>query len=75
MDQACLDSIGRDLDLKPISPYYRWRDVRTALDILKTTSERGYCPIEYPGFNENDVQKHDPIHDCAFDVMQLIYGK
>jgi hypothetical protein len=55
--------------------YNRWRDVRTAIDFL-TGNHNGYCEIDHPEFNfDIDVIKHDPIDDCASDIMMLLYGK
>ena len=54
--------------------YNRWRDVRTAVDFL-TGSSNGYCKVDHPEFNsEIDVTKHDPVDDCALDIMMMIYG-
>jgi hypothetical protein len=62
------------LELEPIWPYARWRDVRTAVDFLYNTTN-GYTDVDYPGFNsKNDITKHNPIDDCVLDAMQLIYG-
>ena len=55
--------------------YNRWRDVRTAIDFL-TGNFNGYCQVDHPDFNfDIDVTKHNPIDDCASDIMMLIYGK
>ena len=55
--------------------YSRWRDVRTAIDFL-TGNLNGYCTVDHPEFNfDIDVTKHNPIDDCASDIMMLIYGK
>jgi hypothetical protein len=55
--------------------YNRWRDVRTAVDFL-TGNYNGYCQVDHPEFNfDIDVTKHNPIDDCASDIMMLIYGK
>jgi hypothetical protein len=75
LDQLVLDSIEEQLELKPIWPFSRWRDVRTAIDFLysKTT---GYCDVDYPGFDPKlHITKHNPIDDCVLDAMQLMYGK
>ena len=54
--------------------FNRWRDVRTAVDFL-TGSNNGYCKVDHPEFNfDIDVTKHDPVDDCASDIMMLIYG-
>ena len=75
LDQLVMDSIEEQLEIQPIFPYARWRDVRTAVDFLYNTN-RGYCKINYDGFNPDlHITKHDPIDDCIFDAMMLMYGK
>lgn len=75
LDQLTLDSIEEQLELKPIFPYARWRDVRTAIDIFYNT-QNGYTNVEYPGFDSKlYITKHNPIDDCIFDAMMLMYGK
>jgi len=74
LDQLVLDSFEEQLEIKPIWPFQRWRDVRTAIDILYNTSN-GYCPVNYAGFSaESKVIKHNPVDDCAYDAMMLMYG-
>ena len=75
LDQLTLDSIEEQLGLEPIFPFARWRDVRTAIDIWYS-SDRGYVDVDYPGFNSKlHITKHNPIDDCIFDAMQMMYGK
>jgi len=75
LDQIVLQSCEKACQIDTIFDYNRWRDVRTAIDIF-TNSTNGYCDVEHPDFlYERDVTKHNPIDDCAFDVMMLIYGK
>lgn len=75
LDQLTLDSIEEQLDLNPIFPFARWRDVRTAIDIWYET-DRGYVDVDYPGFDSKlHITKHNPIDDCIFDAMMLMYGK
>jgi hypothetical protein len=74
LDQLVLDSFEEQLEIKPIWPFNRWRDVRTAIDILYNTTN-GYCPVNYKGFSaESKVIKHNPVDDCAYDAMMLMYG-
>lgn len=74
LDQLVLDDAEEQLEVKPIFQYNRWRDVRTAIDFLYET-DAGYCDVNYPGFNpEINITKHNPIDDCIYDVMMLIYG-
>lgn len=75
LDDVILQAAERQLKVDPVFAYSRWRDVRTAVDIL-TTSKNGYCTVDHPDFMyERDVTKHNPIDDCALDVMMLLYGK
>jgi hypothetical protein len=74
LDQMVIDSLAKKLDMHPITDYNMWRDVRTAVDILYGTSN-GYVEVEHPLFNRAAVIKHHPVHDCALDAMQLMYGK
>lgn len=74
LDQSSIDSLARKLNVECIMPFYMWRDVRTAVDVLYG-SKNGYCEIVHPDFKKTDVIKHSPVHDCALDVMQLLYGK
>lgn len=71
LDQMVLGSLEEKLKFDPVFHFARWRDVRTAVDLL-TGSSNGYCKI--PGFDDSQVIKHNPIHDCAFDAMMLMYG-
>jgi hypothetical protein len=72
LDQLVMDDMEEQLGIEPVFPYSRWRDVRTAIDFL-TDSGNGYCKV--PGFDpQAKVYKHDPVHDCAYDVMMLLYG-
>ena len=74
LDQLVMDDIEEQIGLTPIFPYARWRDVRTAIDFLYNTTN-GYVDVNYPGFDsKNDITKHNPIDDCIFDAMQLMYG-
>lgn len=75
LDNVMLHSLERRVGTDPIFPYYRWRDVRTAVDFL-TGNTNGYCQVDHPEFNYDvDVTKHNPIDDCALDIMMLLYGK
>jgi hypothetical protein len=75
LDQLVLDSMEEQLGLDSIWKFERWRDVRTAIDFLYETN-RGYCGVDYPGFDPSlHITKHNPIDDCVFDVMMMVYGK
>lgn len=74
LDQLVLDSIEEQCGLEPIWPYHMWRDVRTAVDFLYDT-DNGYCKVDYEGFDSFlDITKHNPLDDCIFDSMMLLYG-
>lgn len=72
LDQFALDSICDDVKSDYLFNYSQYRDFRTAIDLLKETSKRGYCNV--PNFNREQVIKHDPVHDVAYDAMMLMYG-
>lgn len=74
LDQLVIDSLCDALDMQPITGYAMWRDVRTAVDILYGTTN-GYVEVDHPLFDRTAVIKHHPVHDCALDAMQLLYGK
>jgi hypothetical protein len=74
LDQMAIDSLAKKLAMQPITNYNLWRDVRTAVDLLYGTTN-GYCEIDHPTFKRHEVIKHHPVHDCALDAMQLLYGK
>lgn len=74
LDQLVLDSIEEQLGLDPIFPYARWRDVRTAVDIWYNT-DTGYVDVEHEDFDPKlHITKHNPIDDCVYDAMMLMYG-
>lgn len=74
LDQLVIDCAEEKLEREHIWPYNRWRDVRTAIDMMYDTSN-GYCKVDYPGFDPAlHITKHNPIDDCVFDAMQLMYG-
>lgn len=74
LDQMCFDSLTMAVDNERLFPYNNWRDVRTAIDLLKDTAKSGYCQIEHPTFQKHNVIKHHPVHDCAYDIMMMLYG-
>ena len=74
LDQLVLDSFEEQLEIQPIWPFSRWRDVRTGIDFLHGTTN-GYVNVDYPGFDKFlHITKHDPVDDCILDAMQLMYG-
>ena len=79
LDQLVLDSMEEQLKLEPIWPFSRWRDIRTAIDFLYGTTT-GYIEVDTPAWVEAfdsklHITKHNPVDDCVFDAMQLMYGK
>ena len=73
LDQLVLDSLEMQLNVQPVFPYSQYRDVRTAIDFLYET-KNGY--VKVPNFDsQSKVYKHCPRHDCAYDIMQLLYGE
>lgn len=75
LEQMAFESLCRSTDTKTIVQCNQWRDVRTAVDLLSSTTENGYCEINHPTFSIQQVLKHHPVHDAAYDAMQLLYPK
>ena len=78
LDQLVLDSFEEQLEIEPIWDFSRWRDVRTAIDFLFNTN-RGYVPVNVPPWMDTfdpalHITKHNPIDDCVFDAMMMMYG-
>lgn len=74
LDQMCIDSLCKSFRQDLIAPYNNWRDVRTALDCLCQSTNNGYATVDHPTFRKHNVIKHHPSHDCAFDIMMILYG-
>lgn len=72
LDQMAIDSLCTKAGVEPIAPFNRWRDMRTAIDMLYGTSN-GYCDVI--GLNWDEVAKHHPVTDCALDVLMLLRGQ
>jgi 3' exoribonuclease, RNase T-like len=71
LDQMAIDSLCRYIDVEPIAMYNKWRDVRTALDLI-ADSTNGYAKIK--SFNPDlHVIKHVPSNDCALDILMMLY--
>jgi hypothetical protein len=73
LDQCCMDSLCKDLKVPFLFNYYQFRDVRTALDLIKETTKKGYCKI--PNFDYKQVRKHNPVDDVCLDAFMLLYGE
>lgn len=75
LDQMAIGSLTKSLEVDYIAEYYKWRDVRTAIDCMcSSTKGNGYCDVSHSTFNRHNVVKHHPVHDCALDIMMLRYG-
>ena len=72
LDQMAIDSLALKAGVEPIAPFNRWRDVRTAVDLM-TDSKNGYCTVR--DLIREEVVKHDPVHDCALDILMLLRGE
>jgi hypothetical protein len=72
LDQVVFDSLCKQVLGDMMIPFSNWRDIRTAIDLLYDDSVSGYCNVA--GFNKDVVLKHDPVHDAAYDVLQLLSG-
>jgi len=75
LDQMSIDSLCKSSKQDLIAPYNNWRDVRTAVDLLCSTAKSGYATVDHPTFQRHNVVKHHPTHDCALDIMMMLYGK
>lgn len=73
LDQMAIESLCNAIGVKPLVLYNQYRDTRTAIDILASTSKKGYCEVSLKDFSIQKVIKHDPRHDCAYDAVQLMY--
>jgi hypothetical protein len=73
LDQLIFDSLCRSTGKEPIIPYNCWYDLRTMINLTKNSARSGYCNI--PGFDRSLVKKHDPMHDCAYDILMMIHGE
>jgi len=79
LDDVVLSSMERAAGLDNIFAYHRWRDVRTAVDYMYNRTN-GYTDTEVPAWvdafdSQLHITKHNPVDDCVFDAMQLLYGK
>ena len=73
LDSTSLESLARTFEIAPVTNYNNWMDVRTAIRCLKEScTKRAYCTV--PGFDPIVVNKHHPVDDICYDVMQLRYG-
>jgi hypothetical protein len=70
LDQTVFESLCRSVGQTAFTHYSKWRDVRTAVELLVEGAVDGYA--EVPGLPQDQVHKHNPIHDAAYDIMQLL---
>lgn len=68
-DSNIAASCAKDVKVVEVFPFYRVRDIRTAIDIL-SGSNNGYCRIGKPLIG---MEKHNPVHDVCRDAMMLKY--
>jgi len=71
LDSTVLQNIAKQLEQPLLFPFYRVRDIRTAVDILYG-SDNGYCKmsVDIPV----NIKKHHPVYDCIIDALMLRYG-
>lgn len=72
LDQFCIDSLCKDAKQELLFKYSVYRDIRTAIDLLKETAKGGYC--EVPGLDKNKIFKHIPTYDVCYDILMLLEG-
>lgn len=71
LDQMAIDSLCKNIGVPVLTRFNKWRDVRTAVDILGNNAKDGYCKIV--GFDPDLYAiKHLPQHDCAVDILMLV---
>jgi hypothetical protein len=77
-DQMITDSLFKAADMKPLAPYYSFRDIRTFIDCLYPKSERGYIKVDTTvctDYNEDKLVAHDPVEDCLRDIAMMLAGE
>lgn len=65
-DQKLWDSFTRDLLVDNPIHYGKWRDTRTACDILGGREHEYEKNIDF-----SDINFHDPLDDCMIDFLRL----
>jgi len=73
LDQLLLDSLYTQVQRKPSLNYGQFMDLRTFFRLMKE-STNSYAYVDIPDFDMSQVKKHDPVHDIAYDVFQVLYG-
>jgi hypothetical protein len=77
-DQMITDSLFKAADMKPLAPYYGFRDIRTFIEVLYPKSERGYIKVDTTvctDYNEDKLVAHDPVEDCLRDIAMMLAGE
>jgi len=69
IDSTWIQTLARDLQQEVAIKWWEYRDVRTLIDVL-SCSTNGYLPRRF-AFNPKGLVKHNSIHDCALDVIQM----
>lgn len=73
-DGFIFDNMCKMVGVEPCFGYWTYQDFRTAINMRCETARHGYAQI--PNFDSKAVCiKHDPVHDCALDIMMLLYGE
>lgn len=70
-----LQEVYKTNDTDEVEPVKFWnqRDVRTAVEALMMS--RGMCTVPLEKGTLDGFVAHDSVHDCAKDVMMLIYAQ
>jgi hypothetical protein len=77
-DQMITDSLFKAADMKPLAPYYGFRDIRTFIEVLYPKSERGYIKVDTTvctDYNQDKLVAHDPVEDCLRDIAMMLAGE
>lgn len=73
LDPMIIDSMHRAWELKSKIHYNAFRDVRTFISMVYPLSKGGY--VDIPDFDKDQVLKHIPTHDCAYDALMMLRGE
>jgi hypothetical protein len=69
---VCLESLFRSAIQPSLFKPNCYRELRTAIDILKGSSDNGYCEIN--NYEVNKEQRHIPHYNVINEWAMLIYG-
>jgi len=69
IDSTWLQSVARYLKKDVNIEWWNYRDIRTFIDVM-SGSTNGYLPKQY-AFWPKGLIKHNALHDCALDVLQM----